>query len=173
MTGPGAPRPSSRIAWGAAVAAVAAAILCAFLLLDTGPSAEWQDRTVTVPRGSRMPEVVSALREGGVLRRPLVFRALVYLSFTSRRLHYGEYTFTRPPSTFEVWQKVIHGDVVTYKVTVPAVWSRIPVLPVPTTAISDFRSPVGLPVLTWRVVPAPVPSTCSMDRGGAAARILL
>jgi len=119
MTGPGAPRPSSRIAWGAAVAAVAAAILCAFLLLDTGTSAGWQDRTVTVPRGSRMPEVVSALHEGGVLRRPLVFRALVYLTFTSRRLHYGEYTFSRPPSTFEVWQKVIHGDVVTYKVTVP------------------------------------------------------
>ncbi|MBP2668863.1 MAG: aminodeoxychorismate lyase, partial [Deltaproteobacteria bacterium] len=34
-------------------------------------------------------------------------------------LHYGEYTFSRPPSTFEVWQKVFHGDVVTYKVTVP------------------------------------------------------
>ena len=119
MTGPGAPRPYRRTAWGAAAAAVAAAIPCAFLLFGTGPSADWQDRTVTVPRGSRMPEVVSALHEGGVLRHPTVFRALVYLTITSRRLHYGEYTFSRPPSTFDVWKKVVHGDVVTYKVTVP------------------------------------------------------
>jgi UPF0755 protein len=119
MTGPRAPRPYRRTAWGAALAAVAVALLCALLLFDTAPPPDWQDRKVTVPRGSRLPEVVSALREGGVLRRPLVFRALVYLTLTSRRLHYGEYTFSRPPSTFEVWRKVYHGDVVTYRVTVP------------------------------------------------------
>jgi len=119
MTGPPTPRPYRRIVWGAVLASVAVALLAAFLLLETPPSAEWQERKVTVPRGSRLPEVVSALHEGGVLRRPLVFRALVTLTFTSRRLHYGEYTFSRPPSTFEVWQKVFHGEVVTYKVTVP------------------------------------------------------
>lgn len=119
MTGPHPPRPYRWIVWGAALAAAAATFLSAFLLFDTAPSAEWQERKVTVPRGARMPEVVSALHEGGVLRRPLVFRALVYVTLTSRRLHYGEYTFPRPPSTFEVWRKVYQGDVVTYKVTVP------------------------------------------------------
>jgi len=119
MTWPRTPGPYRRIVWGAALAALAMALLAAILLFDTPPSAEWHDRKVTVPRGSRLPEVVSALQEGGVLRRPLAFRAFVYLTFTSRRLHYGEYTFSRPPSTFEVWQRVFHGDVVTYKVTVP------------------------------------------------------
>jgi UPF0755 protein len=54
-----------------------------------------------------------------VLPHPTAFRALVLLTFTGRRLHYGEYTFPTPPSAFEVWRKVVAGDVVTYKVMVP------------------------------------------------------
>ncbi len=118
-TGPSRrPRHSVRIAAAASVAS-AAVLLGAFLLFDAPPPGEWQERQVVVPRGSRLPEVVAALRAGGVLRHPLTFRALVHMTFTGRRLRYGEYTFSRPPSTYEVWRKVVRGDVVTYKVTVP------------------------------------------------------
>ena len=119
MTGAGSPWHSRRPVRIAAAAAAATALLCAYLLLDTPPAKNWEDRKVTVPKGSRLPEVVSVLSEGGVLPRPLVFRALVHLTFTGRRLHYGEYTFSQPPSAFEVWRRVVRGDVVTYKVTVP------------------------------------------------------
>lgn len=103
----------------AAAAAVAIALVCAFLLFDTAPPADWRDRKVVISRGSGLPQVVKALREGEVLRHPLAFRALVHLTFTGRRLHFGEYTFSRPPSTLEVWRKLVRGDVITYKVTVP------------------------------------------------------
>jgi len=119
MTAPGTPRPARRIARGAALAALASVLLCAFLLFDAPPAGTWQGKVVVVPKGSRLPEVVSALREGGVLPHPLTFRALVLLTFTGRRLHYGEYTFSKPPSTYEVWRKVAAGDVIAYKVTVP------------------------------------------------------
>jgi len=118
MTGTGSPWHSRRPVRIAAAAAAATTLSCAFLLFDTPPSADWRERKVIVPRGSRLPEVVSALREGGVLRHPLAFRGLVRLTFTGRTLHYGEYTFPRPPSTFEVWNRVRAGDVITYQVKV-------------------------------------------------------
>jgi len=119
MTAPGAPLSFPRLARGAAVAALAIALLCAFLLFDAPPAGNWQEKVVVVPKGSRLPEVISALRDGGVLPHPLAFRALVRLTFTGRTLHYGEYTFPKPPSTFEVWRRVHTGDVITHQVTVP------------------------------------------------------
>ena len=64
-----------RIPWGAALAAIAAAALCAFLLLDADPPAGWQDRKVIIPRGSSLPQMVTALKEGGVLRLRLFLPA--------------------------------------------------------------------------------------------------
>jgi UPF0755 protein len=63
--------------------------------------------------------VIGILREGGVLPHPLAFRALVLLTFSGRRLHYGEYAFTTPPSAFEAWRRLVRGDVIKYEVTVP------------------------------------------------------
>ena len=119
MTGPETKRPSPPRARGAALAALGVALLSAFLLFDAPPVGDWQERMAVVPKGSRLPEVVSALREGGVLPHPLAFRALVRLTFTGRTLHYGEYTFPRPPSTYEVWKRVRSGDAKIYEVTVP------------------------------------------------------
>lgn len=118
MSGPvraGRPR---RIARSFALASAAAALLSAFVLLDKRSAGDWEGRMVAVPKGSRLPEVASILREGGVLPHPLAFRALVLLTFTSRRLHYGEYAFPRPPSVFETWEKLVRGDVIKYEVTV-------------------------------------------------------
>ncbi|MBP2676903.1 MAG: aminodeoxychorismate lyase, partial [Deltaproteobacteria bacterium] len=52
------------------------------------------------------------------LPHPLAFRALVLLTFTGRRLHYGEYAFPTPPSAFEAWRRLVRGDVIKYEVTV-------------------------------------------------------
>jgi UPF0755 protein len=103
----------------AALALLAALALSVFLLFDKPSEESWEGKLVAVPKGSRLPDVVTVLREGGVLPHPLTFRALVLLTFSARRLHYGEYAFPRPPSVFETWDKLVHGDVINYEVTVP------------------------------------------------------
>ncbi len=116
-TAPGRPR---RVGRGVALALLAAALLSAFLLFfDTYPAGGWEGKLVLVPKGSRLPEVVAILREGGILPHPPVFRALVLLTFSGRRLHYGEYAFPTPPSAFEAWRRLVRGDVIKYEVTVP------------------------------------------------------
>jgi UPF0755 protein len=101
-----------------ALAFLAAALLSAFLLFDTPPTGSWNGKLVLVPKGSPLPEVIGILREGGVLPHPLAFRALVLLTFSGRRLHYGEYAFTTPPSAFDAWRRLVRGDVIKYEVTV-------------------------------------------------------
>jgi UPF0755 protein len=103
---------------GVALAVLAAALLSAFLLFDTRATGSWEGKLVLVPKGSRLPEVVGILREGGILPHPLAFRALVLLTFSGRRLHYGEYAFPTPPSSFEAWRRLVRGDVIKYEVTV-------------------------------------------------------
>jgi UPF0755 protein len=97
---------------------MAAALLSAFLLFDTHPTERWEGKLVLVPKGSPLPEVVGILRDGGILPHPMAFRALVILTFSGRRLHYGEYAFPTPPSAFEAWRRLVRGDVIKYEVTV-------------------------------------------------------
>ena len=104
---------------GVTLAVLAATLLSAFLLFDTHPTGSWEGKLVLVPKGSPLPEVAEILRKGKILPHPLAFRALVLLSFSGRRLHYGEYAFPTPPSAFEAWRRLVDGDVLQYKVTVP------------------------------------------------------
>ena len=115
---PAAGRPS-RTGRGVALAVLAAALLSAFLLFDSHPTGNWEGKLVIIPKGSPLPEVVGILRKGGVLPHPLAFRALVLLTFSGRRLHYGEYAFPTPPSAFDAWRRLASGDVIKYEVTVP------------------------------------------------------
>jgi len=107
-----------RIRLVVALAVLTAALLSAFFLLDAPPPGNWEGKLVTVPKGRSLPEVSGILREGGVLPHPLAFRALVLLTFSGRRLHYGEYAFPTPPSAYEAWRRLVHGDVIKYEVTV-------------------------------------------------------
>jgi UPF0755 protein len=108
-----------RIRRGIALALLTATILAAYLLFDTRPTESWQGKMVLIPKGSRLPDVVRILREDEILPYPRVFRALVLLTISGRRIHYGEYAFPSPPSAFDVWQRLITGDVIKYEVMVP------------------------------------------------------
>lgn len=112
-----APR-ARRAGPGVALAILAAALLSAFLLFDTHPPEDWEGKLVLVPKGSPAREVVRILRDERILPHPLAFHALVLVTLSGRRLHYGEYVFPTPPSTFAVWRRLSRGDVVKYEVTV-------------------------------------------------------
>lgn len=113
----GAGRPM-RSGPGVAFAVLAVTLLSAFLLLDTNPKGNWEGKLAVIPKGSPLPEVVRILRDDGILPHPQAFRALVILTFSGRRLHYGEYAFPTPPSAFEAWRRLVRGDVIKYEVTV-------------------------------------------------------
>ena len=110
---------SWRIGRGVALAVLAVALLSAFFLFDTSSTGNWEGKLVLVPKGSPLPGMVEILKEDGILPHPLAFRTLVLLTNSGRRLHYGEYAFTKPPSAFEVWRRLTRGDVIKYEVTVP------------------------------------------------------
>ena len=117
MTPPaGGPRRTGLVV---ALAALAAALLSAFLLFDTHPTGDWEGKLALVPRGSPAREVVRILREGRIIPHPLAFHALVLVTFSGRRLHYGEYAFPTPPSAFKAWRRLVDGDVIHYEVLVP------------------------------------------------------
>lgn len=95
------------------------ATFIALLAAERPSGAGWQARIVFIPRGSDYPEIVRKLQDARVLRHPLVFRALILATATGRHLQSGEYSFPAPPSAFEVWRKLVRGDVALYNVTIP------------------------------------------------------
>jgi len=110
---------SRRVGRGVALAVLAVTLLSVFFLFDTHPAKNWEGKLMLVPKGSPLPEVVGILRDEGILPHPIAFRALVLITFSGRRLHYGEYAFPTPPSAFEAWRRLVRGDVIKYEITVP------------------------------------------------------
>lgn len=75
--------------------------------------------TVEIPKGLRAREVVELLRGRGVL--PGSHVPLAYLAWNGSRgkLQAGEYLFDRPMTPADVLGKLIRGDVVLHRFTVP------------------------------------------------------
>jgi UPF0755 protein len=116
-----APRKGRRPAGALRLLALLAAcgILAAtYLLFDAYPSAEWHGKTISIPKGSGLPEITSILAREKAIPHPVAFRGFALLTGTGRQLHYGEYTFPTPPSAYAAWRKLIAGDVVKYPVIV-------------------------------------------------------
>ncbi len=74
---------------------------------------------IDIPEGTAAARAIEILEEHGVIQRsPL---AHVYLRLTGRThgLKAGEYSFTRPMTPGEVFDKMISGDVYYHRVTIP------------------------------------------------------
>lgn len=105
--------------WSIAAAVVLAAS-CAFLFHVTArpPRDQWRTTKVFIPKGSTFPEIEKTLVEKGALRYPLAFRILTIGTMTGTKLQHGEYALPAPPSAFELWEKLVSGDVAKYQVTI-------------------------------------------------------
>jgi len=91
----------------------------ALLSAERPSAAGWQARNIFIPKGSGYPEIARILQDARVLRHPFAFRTLVLATATGRHLQSGEYSFPAPPSAFEVWRKLVRGEVALYNVTIP------------------------------------------------------
>jgi UPF0755 protein len=95
------------------------AFVSLYLVTARPPRAQWRPTKVVIPKGSTLPDIERMFTDKGLLRYPLVFRMLVIGTMTSKKLQHGEYAFPAPPSAFELWGKIVSGEVAKYQVTIP------------------------------------------------------
>ena len=105
--------------WSVAAAVVlAAAFVFLFVVTARLPRDDWHTTKVFIPKGSTFPEIEKTLAGKGALRYPLAFRILTIGTMTGTKLQHGEYALPTPPSAFELWRKLLSGDVAKYQVTI-------------------------------------------------------
>ncbi len=73
---------------------------------------------VDFPKGTSSDEMAEILAGKGVIARPWQFLAARALS-RGTRLQAGEYQFSKPASTFDVFNRIARGDIFFYSLVVP------------------------------------------------------
>src|SRR5436309_948336 len=88
---------------------------------ETRPFKGYPEASVTVVIEPRQPARVAAakLAESGVVRSPLAFRLLMRLRRAEEKIHAGEYEFSGPMTPDAVLDKLVRGDIVLHKLTIP------------------------------------------------------
>ncbi len=101
----------------AAILVVAGSATLAWLVRE--PYAAFSgERFLQIPRGSRSTDIARMLARGGVIRHESLFLAVRALR-PQAILQAGEYRFTSPASPWRVFDRIEHGDVYYYSITVP------------------------------------------------------
>jgi peptidoglycan lytic transglycosylase G len=74
---------------------------------------------VDIPEGTGAARAIEILEEHGIIQRSPLALAYLRLTGRTRGLKAGEYSFTRPMTPGEVFDKMISGDVYYHRVTIP------------------------------------------------------
>lgn len=98
--------------------------LCLALVLITffyyrSPGPLNQPTTLIFEKGTGFTEIVSQMADAGVIRFPLLFKAVAVLQGDARKFKAGEYKFTAAISPKLVMDMVAEGRVVVHKITIP------------------------------------------------------
>ncbi|MDX2074303.1 MAG: endolytic transglycosylase MltG [Alphaproteobacteria bacterium] len=89
----------------------------------SAPGTLVQKTNVFIRKGMRSQETAHALAEAGVIRFPQAFYAIHVATGQSKKFKAGEYAFPPGISPKEVAEKLVSGDVVVHKITIPEGWS--------------------------------------------------
>ena len=74
---------------------------------------------VVIEPGHPARAAVARLQEAGVIRSALGFRLLMRLHHAEEKIHAGEYEFSGAMTPFQVLDKLVRGDIILHKLTVP------------------------------------------------------
>ncbi len=72
-----------------------------------------------IPAGTSTRAILASLEERGIVRSRHLAHAALRVLFRERTLKAGEYRFEGPASIEEVLRKLVEGEVVTHRVTIP------------------------------------------------------
>jgi UPF0755 protein len=94
-------------------------LLYALLFLTLPPNFRGERKQLVIPRGAPFKVVVRILDEEGLLRSPMGFYLMARLMGVTERVQAGEYELstTMPPAV--ILHKLVSGDVVKYRITIP------------------------------------------------------
>ncbi len=77
-------------------------------------------RRVVIAEGTRSAAIAHQLAVAGVIRSALVFDLMAHWDGAATHLQAGEYALSPSMSSLQILARIANGDVMTYKVTVPA-----------------------------------------------------
>jgi UPF0755 protein len=107
------------------LASLLALSIVIFLLLDIlvsfvfPPTFQGEDKRVLIPKGSTFREVVEVLDEEGLLRSPTAFYLMARVLGVAGNVQAGEYELSTAMTPAVILHKLVSGDVVKYRVTIP------------------------------------------------------
>ncbi len=103
-----------------AVAVLAAGALAAYGFYyyeGNGPLA--QESTLIFPRGEKFQAITDDMARSGIIRDPLLFKAIAVATGDFHRFKAGEYRFAAAMSPQEIMNMIAAGRVVVHRITIP------------------------------------------------------
>jgi UPF0755 protein len=94
-------------------------LLYALLVLTLPPNFRGERKQVVIPRGAPFKGVVRVLDEAGLLRSPTGFYLMARLMGVTERVQAGEYELSTTMLPTVILHKLVTGDVMKYRITVP------------------------------------------------------
>ncbi|HUK92126.1 MAG TPA: endolytic transglycosylase MltG [Blastocatellia bacterium] len=88
------------------------------------PTTHPEDRVVTIDPGIGTHAIIARLTQAGIVHRPRVLEAYLFVTRSNRRLQAGDYKFPSPISSLEAIERIRRGEVFYEKVTVPEGFNR-------------------------------------------------
>jgi UPF0755 protein len=77
-------------------------------------------KVVNIPSGTNAKEIVDTLEKNEIIRKNnYTFRILIKLLKLEDQLKYGEYNLSSSMNMFQILDKLLKGEVIAYKVTIP------------------------------------------------------
>lgn len=89
------------------------------LFIPAMPSAAWESKNITIPKGAAVSAIARILSEAQLIDHPRTFVATVKILGLSRSLKAGRYRFPMPVSVFRAINILRQGAVAYHKVTIP------------------------------------------------------
>jgi UPF0755 protein len=94
-------------------------LLDIFIVLFFPPTFQGEQKRVLIPKGSTFREVVQTLDEEGLLRSPTAFYLMARALGVAGNVQAGEYELSTAMTPAVILHKLVSGDVVKYRVTIP------------------------------------------------------
>ena len=95
----------------------AAGVFVSYDFSATGPLEA--EKTMVIPRGTGFRETAELLAQQEVIRSSLIFDAMAVVTGKARAFKAGEYLFPAGISANQAMDKIVAGDVVVHKITLP------------------------------------------------------
>lgn len=77
-------------------------------------------KVVNIPSGNNAKEIVDVLEKNEIIRKNnYTFRILIKIMKLEDQLKYGEYDLSSSMSMLQILDKLVKGEVITYKITIP------------------------------------------------------